>query len=62
MKIIDDALLNNVCNQAKASPRLRMNYNFHQNLMSGGVQFVPLLECRQQMAVGGGGWVPARAW
>ena len=62
MKIIDDALLNNVCNQAIASPRLRMNYNFHQNLMSGGVQFVPLLECRQQMAGEDRGQVSAQAW
>jgi len=27
--IIDDVLLNSVSWQAKASPRLRMNYNFH---------------------------------
>ena len=32
MKIIDEVLLNNVSVQAKASPRLRMNYNFHQSL------------------------------
>ena len=32
MKIIDEVLLNNVSAQAKASPRLRMNYNFHQSL------------------------------
>ena len=32
MKIIDEVLLNNVSGQAKASPRLRMNYNFHQSL------------------------------
>lgn len=32
MKIIDESLLNGVSEQAKESPRLRMNYNFHQNL------------------------------
>ena len=32
MKIIDEKLLNEVTLQAKASPRLRMNYNFHQSL------------------------------
>ncbi len=30
--IIDETLLNQVSAQAKASPRLRMNYNFHQSL------------------------------
>ncbi len=30
--IIDRALLDKVSEQAKASPRLRMNYNFHQSL------------------------------
>ena len=32
MKIIDDQLLNEVSRQAKESPRLRMNYNFHPSL------------------------------
>ena len=32
MKIIDKTLLDNVTEQAKKSPRLRMNYNFHQSL------------------------------
>ena len=30
--IIDDLLLNRVSAQAKDSPRLRMNFNFHQSL------------------------------
>ena len=30
--IIDNDLLDQVSAQAKASPRLRMNYNFHQSL------------------------------
>ena len=32
MKVIDEKLLNEVSEQAKASPRLRMNYNFHEDL------------------------------
>jgi len=32
MKIIDANLLDNVSVKAKESPRLRMNYNFHQSL------------------------------
>ena len=30
--VIDKGLLDKVSEQAKASPRLRMNYNFHQSL------------------------------
>lgn len=30
--VIDQELLNQVSTQAKESPRLRMNYNFHQSL------------------------------
>ena len=30
--LIDDKLLNKVSEQAKASPRLRMNYNLHESL------------------------------
>ena len=32
MKIIDERLLDEVSLQAKESPRLRMNYNFHEDL------------------------------
>ena len=32
MKIIDATLLDQVSGEAKVSPRLRMNYNFHQSL------------------------------
>ena len=32
MRIIDEVLLDDVSRQAKDSPRLRMNYNFHQSL------------------------------
>ena len=30
--VIDRQLIDTVCEQAKNSPRLRMNYNFHQSL------------------------------
>lgn len=30
--LVDDKLLNDLSAQAKASPRLRMNFNFHQSL------------------------------
>lgn len=32
MKIIDNKLIDNLIVQAKESPRLRMNYNFHPSL------------------------------
>ena len=32
MKIIDDNLLSGLAEEAKKSPRLRKNYNFHQSL------------------------------
>ena len=32
MKIIDTTLLDKVSSEAKESPRLRMNFNFHQSL------------------------------
>ena len=32
MKVVDEKLLNKVSEEAKASPRLRMNYNFHEDL------------------------------
>lgn len=32
MKLIDESLLNELSTQAKESPRLRMNFNFHQSL------------------------------
>ena len=32
MKIIDDNLMNGLAEEAKKSPRLRKNYNFHQSL------------------------------
>ena len=44
MKIINDQLINGVVNQAKKSPRLRMNYNFHQSLQDKCHRFLNALE------------------
>ena len=44
MKIIDDNLINSVVEQAKQSPRLRMNYNFHQSLDDKCHRFLNCLE------------------
>ena len=32
MKVIDEQMINGVVEEAKKSPRLRMNYNPHQSL------------------------------
>ena len=44
MKIIDKDLLNEVSEQAKTSPRLRMNYNFHQSLEDKCHRFLNAVE------------------
>ncbi len=44
MKIIDDELLTEVTRQAETSPRLRMNYNFHQSLEDKCHRFLNGLE------------------
>ena len=44
MKIIDTRLLDNVSAQAKDSPRLRMNYNFHQSLEDKCHRFLNAVE------------------
>lgn len=44
MKIINESLLNGVSAQAKASPRLRMNYNFHQSLEDKCHRFLNAVE------------------
>ena len=44
MKIIDGKLLNDVSEQAKTSPRLRMNYNFHQSLEDKCHRFLNAVE------------------
>ena len=42
--IIDNDLLDQVSAQAKASPRLRMNYNFHQSLEDKCHRFLNAVE------------------
>ena len=44
MKIIDEQLLNGVAEEAKKSPRLRKNYNFHQSLQDKCHRFLNALE------------------
>ena len=44
MKLIDGQLLNEVSAQAKESPRLRMNYNFHQSLEDKCHRFLNAVE------------------
>ncbi len=44
MKIIDETLLNKVSFEAKQSPRLRMNYNFHQSLEDKCHRFLNAVE------------------
>ena len=44
MKIIDRTLLDNVSSEAKASPRLRINYNFHQPLEDKCHRFLNAVE------------------
>ena len=44
MKVIDQTLLDKVSAQAKASPRLRMNYNFHQSLDEKFHRFINAVE------------------
>ena len=44
MKIIDQRLLDKVSEEAKESPRLRMNYNFHQTLEDKCHRFLNAVE------------------
>jgi cupin fold WbuC family metalloprotein len=44
MNIINNQLLNTVSAQAKVSPRLRMNYNFHQSLDEKCHRFLNAME------------------
>ena len=44
MTIIDEDLLNKVSEQATTSPRLRMNYNFHQSLEDKCHRFLNAVE------------------
>ena len=51
MKIIDDNLINGVEAEAKLSPRLRMNYNFHQSLSDKCHRFLNALEPGTQIPI-----------
>lgn len=44
MKIIDEQLINGVVEEAKRSPRLRKNYNFHGSLQDKCHRFLNALE------------------
>lgn len=44
MKLIDNGLLDEVTRQAKESPRLRMNYNFHKSLDAKAQRLLNALE------------------
>lgn len=63
MKIIDATLLNKVSAQAKDSPRLRMNYNFHQSLDEKCHRFLNAVEPGTKVAIPGDRPVPvASPW
>ena len=51
MKIIDEKLVNALAGEAKKSPRLRMNYNFHQSLQDKCHRFLNALEPGTQIPV-----------
>ena len=51
MKIIDEKLLNRVSAEAKASPRLRMNYNFHEDLSDKCQRLLNALEPETVMPI-----------
>ena len=44
MKVIDNSLLDKISADAKESPRLRMNYNFHQSLEEKCHRFLNAVE------------------
>lgn len=51
MKLIDENLLNGLAEEAKKSPRLRKNYNFHQSLDDKCHRFLNALEPGTQIPV-----------
>lgn len=51
MKVIDNTLLNKVSSEAKESPRLRMNYNFHQSLDEKCHRFLNAVEPRTEVPI-----------
>ncbi len=44
MILIDNALLDGICEEAKGSPRLRMNYNLHDSLEAGAQKMLNALQ------------------
>ena len=51
MRIIDNQLIGKVTEEARKSPRLRMNYNFHQSLSDKCHRFLNVLEPGTQIPV-----------
>ena len=51
MKIIDNQLIGGVAEEARKSPRLRKNYNFHQSLEDKCHRFINALEPGTQIPV-----------
>lgn len=51
MKIIDENLIDGVIEEAKKSPRLRKNYNFHQSLDDKCHRFLNALEVGTEVPV-----------
>ena len=51
MKIIDTTLLDKVSAEAKESPRLRMNYNFHKSLDEKCHRFLNAVEPRTKVEI-----------
>ena len=51
MKIIDNGLLDEVSRQAAESPRLRMNYNFHDTLEANAQRLLNALEPGTELPV-----------
>ena len=51
MKVINGQLIQEVIEQAKRSPRLRMNYNFHQSLDDKCHRFLNALEVGTQVPI-----------
>ena len=51
MKIIDNELLDEVSRQAEESPRLRMNYNFHDTLEANAQRLLNALEPGTELPV-----------
>ena len=51
MEIIDEKLIEKVTEEAKASARLRKNYNFHKSLLEKCHRFLNALEPGTQIPV-----------